>query len=50
MTHTRYRKFNTRDTYPEQRLDNDPATELRIVERELREIAALRLVRGLADA
>lgn len=34
----------------EQRLDNDPATELRIVERELREIAALRLVRGFADA
>ena len=23
MTHTRYRKFNTRETYPEQRLDND---------------------------
>src|SRR4051794_33507303 len=23
MTHTRLRKFNTRDTYPEQRLDND---------------------------
>lgn len=23
MTHTRIRKFNTRDTYPEQRLDND---------------------------
>jgi enamine deaminase RidA (YjgF/YER057c/UK114 family) len=23
MTHTRFRKFNTRDTYPEQRLDND---------------------------
>ncbi|WP_338893249.1 2-oxo-4-hydroxy-4-carboxy-5-ureidoimidazoline decarboxylase [Rhodococcus sovatensis] len=33
----------------EQRLDNDPGTELRVVERELREIAALRLVRGLAD-
>lgn len=23
MTHVRIRKFNTRDTYPEQRLDND---------------------------
>jgi len=23
MAHTRFRKFNTRDTYPEQRLDND---------------------------
>lgn len=23
MAHTRYRKFNTRDTYPEQKLDND---------------------------
>ena len=23
MEHTRYRTFNTRDTYPEQRLDND---------------------------
>lgn len=23
MTHTRFRKFNTRDTYPEQNLDND---------------------------
>ena len=23
MTHTRIRKFNTRDTYPEQRLNND---------------------------
>ena len=23
MTHERLRKFNTRDTYPEQRLDND---------------------------
>ncbi len=23
MTHTRIRKFNTRDTYPEQKLDND---------------------------
>ncbi len=23
MSHTRIRKFNTRDTYPEQRLDND---------------------------
>jgi len=23
MTHNRIRKFNTRDTYPEQRLDND---------------------------
>ena len=23
MAHTRMRKFNTRDTYPEQRLDND---------------------------
>ncbi|ROT99456.1 RidA family protein [Histidinibacterium lentulum] len=23
MTHTRLRKFNTRDTYPEQKLDND---------------------------
>lgn len=23
MTHTRIRRFNTRDTYPEQRLDND---------------------------
>ena len=23
MAHTRLRKFNTRDTYPEQRLDND---------------------------
>jgi enamine deaminase RidA (YjgF/YER057c/UK114 family) len=23
MTHTRLRKFNTKDTYPEQRLDND---------------------------
>ena len=23
MTHTRIRKFNTRDTYPEQNLDND---------------------------
>ncbi len=23
MEHTRYRPFNTRDTYPEQRLDND---------------------------
>jgi enamine deaminase RidA (YjgF/YER057c/UK114 family) len=23
MTHTRIRKFNTRDTYPEQQLDND---------------------------
>jgi enamine deaminase RidA (YjgF/YER057c/UK114 family) len=23
MVHTRIRKFNTRDTYPEQRLDND---------------------------
>jgi enamine deaminase RidA (YjgF/YER057c/UK114 family) len=23
MTHTRFRKFNTRVTYPEQRLDND---------------------------
>lgn len=23
MAHTRIRKFNTRDTYPEQRLDND---------------------------
>ena len=23
MTHTRIRKFNTKDTYPEQRLDND---------------------------
>ena len=23
MTHTRIRKFNTADTYPEQRLDND---------------------------
>ena len=23
MAHTRYRKFNTKDTYPEQRLDND---------------------------
>jgi len=23
MTHTRLRKFNTRDTYPEQNLDND---------------------------
>lgn len=34
----------------EQRLDNDPGAELRVVERELREIAALRLVRGLADA
>jgi len=25
MTHTRIRPFNTRDTYPEQRLDNDLA-------------------------
>ena len=25
MTHTRIRPFNTRDTYPEQRLDNDVA-------------------------
>ena len=25
MAHTRIRKFNTRDTYPEQRLDNDLA-------------------------
>jgi enamine deaminase RidA (YjgF/YER057c/UK114 family) len=25
MPHTRHRKFNTRDTYPEQRLDNDLA-------------------------
>ena len=23
MAHTRIRKFNTRDTYPEQKLDND---------------------------
>ncbi|MFB0994577.1 MAG: RidA family protein, partial [Paracoccaceae bacterium] len=23
MTHTRLRKFNTSDTYPEQNLDND---------------------------
>ena len=23
MAHTRIRKFNTKDTYPEQRLDND---------------------------
>ena len=23
MTHTRVRKFNTQDTYPEQKLDND---------------------------
>ena len=23
MAHTRHRKFNTKDTYPEQRLDND---------------------------
>ena len=23
MTHTRIRKFNTRDTYPEQKIDND---------------------------
>ena len=23
MTHTRIRPFNTRDTYPEQKLDND---------------------------
>lgn len=23
MTHERFRKFNTRDTYPEQKLDND---------------------------
>ncbi|MDX1425330.1 MAG: RidA family protein, partial [Kiloniellales bacterium] len=23
MTHTRIRKFNTRETYPEQNLDND---------------------------
>jgi enamine deaminase RidA (YjgF/YER057c/UK114 family) len=23
LAHTRYRKFNTRDTYPEQKLDND---------------------------
>ena len=23
MTHTRIRKFNTKDTYPEQKLDND---------------------------
>jgi enamine deaminase RidA (YjgF/YER057c/UK114 family) len=23
MTHTRIRKFNTKDTYPEQQLDND---------------------------
>lgn len=23
MTHVRHRKFNTRDTYPEQKLDND---------------------------
>lgn len=23
MAHTRYRKFNTKETYPEQRLDND---------------------------
>jgi enamine deaminase RidA (YjgF/YER057c/UK114 family) len=23
MSHTRHRKFNTRDTYPEQKLDND---------------------------
>ena len=23
MTHTRVRKFNTQDTYPEQNLDND---------------------------
>lgn len=23
MAHTRHRKFNTRDTYPEQKLDND---------------------------
>ena len=25
MAHTRIRKFNTRDTYPEQKLDNDLA-------------------------
>jgi len=25
MSHTRLRRFNTRDTYPEQRLDNDLA-------------------------
>ena len=25
MAHTRHRKFNTKDTYPEQRLDNDLA-------------------------
>ncbi|AWB49438.1 enamine deaminase RidA [Gemmobacter aquarius] len=25
MAHTRHRKFNTRDTYPEQKLDNDLA-------------------------
>ena len=23
MTHTRIRKFNTKDSYPEQKLDND---------------------------
>ena len=23
MTHTRIRRFDTKDTYPEQRLDND---------------------------
>ena len=25
MAHTRHRKFNTKDTYPEQKLDNDLA-------------------------
>ena len=25
MTHFRHRKFNTKDTYPEQKLDNDLA-------------------------
>lgn len=29
MTHTRIRPFNTRDTYPEQKLDNDLAQAVR---------------------
>jgi enamine deaminase RidA (YjgF/YER057c/UK114 family) len=29
MAHRRFRKFNTRDTYPEQRLDNDLAMAVR---------------------
>ena len=50
MSHTRIRKFNTRETYPEQKLDNDlcQAVVANAINASSRTVLGLRSVQSIA--